>query len=194
MISIFVTRSLDKHEDVRKVLQDACEDVGEGIAYSVRTFSEITQDKKQGAAVTIEYRTDEGATNTFDLDIVYASETDEKQLQPLVHKAPTIRAATLENIIADKLAATHRFKGGNTRMKDIDDLWRLSQASGAMLDWEHLKQILKNRSVLSRLDLGWIGPDMDRMWANHQKRYKDLPVDLKTAFQVVNNWLAKMKE
>ena len=79
-------------------------------------------------------------------------------------------------------------------MKDIDDLWRLSQASGAMLDWEHLKQILKNRSVLSRLDLGWIGPDMDRMWANHQKRYKDLPVDLKTAFQVVNNWLAKMKE
>jgi hypothetical protein len=43
-------------------------------------------------------------------------------------------SASVENIIADKVAACIRFGAGNTRMKDFDDLWRLSQ-SKVTVDW-----------------------------------------------------------
>jgi len=128
----FATKKLNAHDAVRKALEGACKEGGKGITYSIKSFSEVEQEGKRGADVTIGYRTDEGASNTFGLDIVYAIQTENTELPSPVHDEPTIQAATIENIIADKLAAANRFKAGNTRMKDIDDLWRLSKSDAAI--------------------------------------------------------------
>ena len=135
-------------------------------------------------------RTDGGASNTFGLDIVYAIPTENAELPSPLHEEPMIQAATIENIIADKLAAANRFKAGNTRMKDYDDLWRISR-SDAAIDRAHLVTLLRKRDIPSRLDPAWIGDDMIRMWASHRSRYIDLPEFLATVFSDVNRWLSK---
>jgi hypothetical protein len=186
----FATRRLNTHDAVRKALEKACLEGGEGITYTIKGFSEVGQDGKRGAEVAVRYETDEGASNTFGLDIVYAAETEQTELPSPLHNAPSIQVATVENIISDKLSAAHRFKGGNTRMKDIDDLWRLSHSS-LYPDWDHLEKLLRQRSITNQLDPGWIGPDMKRMWESHRRRYKDLPAELSDVFEAVNAWLKR---
>jgi len=72
--------------------------------------------------VTVGYETPQGAKNRFEVDIVYALGTDAQEISSPVHAEIMLRSATIENIISDKLSACHRFKSGNTRMKDFDDL------------------------------------------------------------------------
>jgi hypothetical protein len=99
-------------------------------------------------------------------------------------------AATLENIVADKLAAANQFAGGNTRMKDFDDLWRISRNKGINFDWIRLREILSKRQIPQNLNLDWIHPAMIRTWNNHRKRSQGLPESLERTFQDVNQWLA----
>ncbi len=187
----FATKKVKTHDAVRSVLEMACKEGCEGITYSVLSFSEVQQEEKRGADVTIAYRTDDGASNTFGLDVVYAIQTENTELPSPIHETPRIQVATMENIISDKLSAANRFKAGNTRMKDFDDLWRLSR-SQAVIDSAHLAALLLKRSVPNKLDHSWIGPDMNRMWSSHRGRYLDLPESLDQAFSEINTWLKKL--
>lgn len=96
----------------------------------------------------------------------------------------------MENIVADKLAASDRFKGGNTRMKDFDDLWRISRIVPSPIDWAILRQVLAERSIVSALDHGWLNQQMVRLWASHRNRSKGLPEELAMAFDAINKWLS----
>ena len=107
------------HAAVRKVLEAACDENSKenDIYFSILSFKEVEQDGKQGAAVAIGYKTEQGAKNRFDIDIVYALPCDSCEIDSPIHQELKIKTATLENILADKISACHRFGSGNTRMK-----------------------------------------------------------------------------
>ena len=83
------------------------------IFFSVQSFKEIEQERKQGATVTIAYKTEQGANNCFDIDIVYALPCENHEINSPIHKELKIKTATIENIISDKVSACHRFGSGN---------------------------------------------------------------------------------
>jgi len=175
------------HSKVRALLERACR-LDNEIQFKMVAFKEVDQDGKVGAAVTFSYSTGEGATNQFDADIVYAIETDAQSIISPLGLEKSIQAATIENIITDKLAACHRFGAGNTRMKDYDDLWRLSQSS-VQVRTSTLRRLLRARKVEAALDPKWIEESMERSWRSHSGRYKDLPSNLAALFEDVNRWL-----
>jgi hypothetical protein len=74
-------------------------------------------------------------------------------------------------------------------MKDFDDLWRLNR-SVSEVDATKLRKLLRARGAEPRLDTGWIDSNMERMWAAHRKRYRDLPERLEELFMEVNTWMA----
>ncbi len=187
----FVTLKNKTDETVRSVLEKACSRSGD-IKFELTRYQSIIQQAKTGANVTIVYQTAEGAKNQFELDIVFAIETDTTIISSPVNQDKTIISASIENIIADKLSACHRFAAGNTRMKDYDDLWRLSK-SEVPIDNKKLKKIARRREIPLSLNLMWIVPDLERMWKRHQKRYHDLPPILEMVFKEVNLWLTKIE-
>jgi hypothetical protein len=158
------TFKASSHSTVRKVLEEACQgdSTDNEIAFSILSFKEVEQDGKQGAAVTIGYKTEQGARNRFDIDIVYALHCDSWEIDSPVHQEVKIKTATLENIVIDKISACHRFGSGNSRMKDYDDLWRLSQ-SDAKISARRLEKLAKERKVILSLDSKWIGLEMERV-------------------------------
>jgi hypothetical protein len=184
----FVTLKNNSNQTVKSILEQACAR-SEGIKFSIKQYKPLVQQTKVGANVVIEYQTDQGAKNQFEIDIIFATATDTSEIVSPLNQDRTILSASIENIITDKLAACHRFAAGNTRVKDYDDLWRLGQ-SGLSLDPIKLKSLLSSRAIPVYLDTSWIGLDMNRMWKSHRKRYQDLPEDLNVVFKDVNNWLA----
>lgn len=184
------TQAIQTHAEVKKILTEACavQIYKDELDFSIHFFKEIEQDSKQGAAVTIAYKTSQGASNQFEMDIVYALLSDTCEIPSPIHADLKIKSVTVENIITDKLAACHRFGSGNTRMKDFDDLWRLSQ-SDVSINKVQLLKILKSRKVSHQLDTSWINSEMKRVWASHQKRYDDLPEKLEELFKEINQWL-----
>lgn len=185
----FVTKSLASHEDVRKKLEEVCQKSDGNIQFSIDSFKAVDQQGNLGAAVTISYVTSEGQKNTFNLDIVYAIPTSVTKIESPLRTGESISVATIENIISDKISTCHRFKGGNTRMKDFDDLWRIAVFRPSPVRWELLQEILDARSIAPSLNLDWINPQMEGSWQAHVKRNKDLPTDLAQLMEVVNNWL-----
>ena len=178
------------HKSVREVLERSCEqDVV--IQYVLLSFKEVEHDGKSGAAATIGYTTEQGAKNRFEVDIVYAIDTDSRKINSPIHASVKIRSATLENIIADKLAACQRFRSGNTRMQDFDDLWRLA-GSKSEVNVATLAKLLKRKDIAGRLDGAWINPELELAWRAHQDRYNDLPEKLGTVFETVNAWLVRV--
>lgn len=184
------TLTATNHEAVKESLTQVCQNV-KGIRFSILKFEEVESEGKIGAAVVIGYKTDQGASNNFGIDIVYQLETDTREIPSPVTEDLKILAASLENIIADKLAAAHRFGGGNTRMKDYDDLWRLSEKD-IKLNMRILKRLLSKREISPRLDVAWINAVTQQAWKDHQRRYKDLPASLEDLFRDVNSWLDKI--
>jgi hypothetical protein len=182
------TLNANSHRQVRQLIEKACRFETE-IHYSLGAFKEIEQEGKTGAALTIAYTTKQGAKNRFEVDIVYAIGTDFHEIESPVHAEVRIRSATMENIITDKLSACHRFGAGNTRMKDYDDLWRISQRA-PLMNIKKLTDLLKARSVLPQLDSTWINPEIIRYWSAHRKKYIDLPDKLEVLFENVNRWLS----
>lgn len=185
----FATLKINSHDKVKEALEAACKLKGE-IRFSLISFKEIEQEVKSGCVATISYATDQGASNRFSIDVVYALDTDHHVIKSPIHEIQKIRSATIENIIADKLAACHRYGSGNTRMKDFDDLWRLSQ-SGVEVRSGKLNELLKARKISPELNEAWIADDIERAWDMHSSRYKDLPKDLRKIFRMVNEWLRK---
>jgi hypothetical protein len=185
------TFKTSSHAKVRRMLEKACalnSDKNQ-IIFAVHSFTEIDQEGKQAAAVSISYKTEQGANNRFDIDIVYALPCESHSIDSPIHEELKIITATIENIIADKISACHRFGAGNTRMKDYDDLWRLSR-SDASISALRLSKIISERSLDLRLNASWINPEMERIWERYRKRYKDLPVSVELVMEDVNAWLA----
>ena len=115
----FVTKSLANHEDVRKTLEEVCQKPDGNLQFSIKSFTPVEQQGGLGAAVTIGYVTSEGQENTFDLDIVYAIPSSVTNIKSPIEDDESICVATIENIISDKISACHRFKSGNSRLKEI---------------------------------------------------------------------------
>ncbi|RYE43291.1 MAG: hypothetical protein EOP48_22995, partial [Sphingobacteriales bacterium] len=130
----FVTRSINSHEEVRKHLEEVCGNNNEQIQFSIWSFIPIEKKNGRGAAVTIRYLTKEGQSNSFALDIVYAVTSAVTTMDSPIDSLSKINVVTIENIISDKLSACQKFKGGNTRMKDYDDLWRISRFEDIDID------------------------------------------------------------
>lgn len=185
----FVTRSLASHEEVRRKLEEVCQKSDGNIQFSIKSFKAVEQRGNLGAAITIGYVTTEGQGNTFDLDIVYAIPSSVTKIQSPLVMEESISVATIENIISDKISACHQFKSGNTRMKDYDDLWRISMFQPSSVNWVLLKEILESRAILPSLNLGWLNPQMEKSWGAHVKRNKGLPTYLAHLMGDVNNWL-----
>ena len=184
-----VTRRLKSTAEVEKVLAHATR-FAEGIEFQVLSIKEVIAEGSLGAAVVIGYSTDDGATNKFDLDIVYGLPTKTTTVPlPLTNKS-SIQAATIENIIADKVVACHRFGGGNTRMKDYDDLWRIASERPSV-DWSVLKKLLKARGFPLELSLEWSNDETSGNWKRHIRSYKDLSKSLSLAINQINDWLKK---
>lgn len=184
------TLKINSHAHARQIIEKACE-FNSQILFSLHSFNEIDQEGRLGAALTITYRTEQGASNRFEVDLVYALNTDAHEIASPVHPEIKIRCATIENIIVDKLSACHRFGSGNSRMKDFDDLWRLSQ-SWAEVNVGRLRKLLDARKVEPAIDPAWINPEMEQLWGQHCKRYKDLPAGLRQLFSRVNDWLGSL--
>ncbi len=187
----FVTRSLNNHDDVKRHLEAACARYDEAIAFTIRSFQALDKKDGPGAAVSIQYVTKERQSNSFDLDIVYAVPSSCTTIESPIDPDSTIAVVTIENIIADKLSACQKFKGGNTRMKDFDDLWRISRFENVVIGWESLRSILKSRGLEAQLDLKWLNELMEKSWKSHISRNKSLPADLPKLMTEVNDWLKK---
>ena len=96
----------------------------------------------------------------------------------------------MENVIVDKISTCHRFGGGNTRMKDFDDLWRISK-SDTPIDWEKVKEGFQKHKVSPSLSREWINVQTSAAWERHVKKYKDLPRRLDEVMDAVNLWLKR---
>ena len=138
----FATKSIVVHREVKSILEKAGQLRSSEIAFRVVEFKEISQQGASGSAVRVEYRTHDGAKNFFDLDIVYAIGANDTYIPSPIQTSQALRASSLEKIITDKVVTCHRFKSGNTRMKDFDDLWRISKAENP-LDAQLLQSLLK---------------------------------------------------
>ena len=185
----FVTRTLNDHKKVRKQLEAVCRREDETIRFAILSFAAIDKKNCLGASVSIQYTTREGQQNTFDLDIVYAVPSASIKISSPVGSDTDIAVVTIENIIADKLSACHQFKSGNTRMKDFDDLWRISKIGGASIGWQALKGILVSREIEAKLHPEWLNELMKKSWSSHLSRNKGLPADITEVMADVNEWL-----
>lgn len=185
----FSTLSLVDHEAVRHMLAAVCSNPDPSIRFAVKTFVQVDSPNGKAARVTIAFRTQEGQQNTFDLDIVYAVPTDIVTLPSPLESGIQLRVASIENIVADKLSAGHRFGGGNSRMKDFDDLLRISRVMPSPLNWTKLDAILRERGIPPHLDPAWVNAQTERTWASHIRRHEGLPSQLIEAIEIVNRWL-----
>ncbi|MCX6132101.1 MAG: nucleotidyl transferase AbiEii/AbiGii toxin family protein [Proteobacteria bacterium] len=186
----FVTRTLNDHQAVRNNLEASCNHSDDSIRFQVLSFEAIEKKNNRGASVTIQYNTREGQQNTFGLDIVYAVVSDSTKIISPIEANADIAVVTIENIIADKLSACHQFKSGNTRMKDFDDLWRISKVDGEIVNWTALNEILETRTIEPKVHAKWLNELMKKSWNSHTARNKGLPKDLADVMKEINVWLA----
>lgn len=186
------TLTLNSHLEVKKVLEKVSNHYDE-ITFRIKRFKEVDANEGKGAAVIIEYLTNSGQKNQFDIDIVYSLPTDLQKVKSTLHQDVEYLSASLENIICDKISAADQFASGNTRMKDFDDLWRLSQ-SGIIFDIFKIKNLFQKRSLEMKLRTEWISDILENEWGRHSKKYKDLPSTIQKVFGDVNSWLGNMEK
>jgi hypothetical protein len=185
----FVTKMLADLSELRSAIEAACAaGIEKGINFRVRALKEVKKDPHGGASVTIAYNTDEGANNVFDIDVVYRLPTIFCQIPSPLDTKTKISSATIENILLDKITTMARFKGGNTRMKDIDDVWRIMNSS-VVIDWKIISQELERRNSSFEIKMDWVNVETAASWERHVKRYKDLPKTLEEAFTEIRIWL-----
>jgi hypothetical protein len=179
------TQTLKSHIEIKRVVEKSFS-AHDKIEFKIKDFKEIEGSQEVGAAITLEYETLTNQKNQFAIDIVYALPTDISLVKSTV-SGEARKSASIENIIADKLSASHRFKSGNTRMKDFDDLWRISK-SDLQINPKKLNAILKERGISSQLELEWVSY-LEQSWKRHSKSYRDIPKDLNSVFLEVNDWI-----
>lgn len=179
--------------EIEQVLKDFASVQIDGCTCIVKVHNVVKSDEKSGLAIQMEFMTEDGSTNHFGIDVVFAVKTHSKRIK-LTNTH--ITAASLENIIVDKVAACHRFAGGNTRMKDFDDLYRIAKAN-QKVDSKLIQKIATEREIELYLDPKWINKQIKEAWAEytHKKVYKDasdLPKDLAQLIDTTNEYLSNV--
>ena len=180
-----VTLNLKSHLKVKKIIEKSCLKLDE-IEFVVKEFKELDGVNEVGAAVVIAFKTAQGQKNQFTIDIVYSIPTDVAKVKSTLD-GDALKAASIENIICDKMSAAYQFKSGNTRMKDFDDLWRIAKSDIA-INTKRLSKLLNSRNINSYLDMEWVSFLQDS-WKRHAKSYKDIPSNLEDVFNEINEWL-----
>jgi len=189
--TVDVDFTTDVELEIEQVLKDFSSVQTDDCAFSVKTHNAVKTDEKSGLAVQMEFLTAEGSTNPFGIDVVFAVKTHSKRIK-LANAQVTV--ASLENIIVDKVASCHRFAGGNTRMKDFDDLYRIAKAN-QNIDAKLIQKIAAEREIELSLDPKWINRQMKKAWKEYiqKKVYKDashLPKDLSQLIVITNEYLS----
>jgi len=184
------TINLKSHLEVKYIIEKSFNNHSE-IEFRIKEFKEVGGVEELGAGVILEFKTNSGQMNQFSLDIIYALPTDTAKVKSTIDGKHR-KSASLENIVCDKLAASYQFKSGNTRMKDFDDLWRISQ-SDIKVDSRKLKKLLESKDLPLKLNLEWI-TFLIESWKRHTKSYKDIPRDLSSVFKDINSWLSKLEK
>lgn len=179
------TINLRSHFEVKQLIESSFENHS-SISYELKEFRELDGVNEVGAAVIVAFNTDTGQKNQFSIDIVYALPTDISKITSTLD-GEVRRAASIENIICDKISAAHQFKSGNTRMKDFDDLWRIMK-SDIVINSKKLKELIDKRSITASLNSEWIS-FLEDSWKRHSKSYRDIPKELNDVFKDINNWL-----
>jgi hypothetical protein len=182
------TINLKSHLEVKKFIEKSFE-IHNEIEFALKEFKELDGVNEIGAAIIISFSTTSGQKNQFIIDIVYALPTDISKIKSTLDGEIRL-AASIENIICDKLSASHQFKSGNTRMKDFDDLWRIMN-SDISIDSKKLSKLLTARKIVWELESGWIS-FLEEKWKRHVKSYKDIPKDLEKVFTEINSWLDRL--
>lgn len=183
-----ITLNLKSHLEVERLIKESFRNHSE-VDFSIKSFTETGSDSQVGADIIVVFKTSSGQQNQFSIDIVYAIPTDISKIKYGL-SGRKYKAASIENIICDKLSAAHRFKSGNTRMKDFDDLWRIVK-SDIHIDLKKLGELLDEKSIEAHLDLDWI-VFLEGAWKRHLKTYKDIPKELRVVFNEVNSFLNKI--
>jgi len=183
------TVTLASHKAVQNCFEKSFA-IHEGIIFSIKKYASTDSEKEVGAKVVIGYETETGQKNSFSVDVVYSLPTDVAIVKSTIGKGSHL-SASIENIIADKMHASYKYRGGNTRMKDFDDLWRISK-SDKKIRKSKIKKLFKEKEVDFYLDENW-AEFMDIAWRKHSKVYSDLPNDIKTVFLDINDWLTRLK-
>ncbi len=188
--TVDVDFATDVEVEIEQVLNDFASVQTDGCTFSVKSHNAVESDEKSGLSVQMEFLTEEGSTNPFGIDVVFAVKTHSKKIK-LANSQVT--AASLENIIVDKVAACHRFAGGNTRMKDFDDLYRIAKAN-QVVDSKLIQKIATERDVDLSLSTNWINKQMQEAWDEYiqKKVYKDsygLPKDLSQLIDITNEYI-----
>lgn len=182
------TLTIKSHREVKELMEKSFTR-HDDIDFSIKDFKEIDGTNELAAAVIIKYQTNTGQANQFPIDIVYALPTDIAKVK--LSLGGTHRAASIENIICDKVSAAYKFKSGNTRMKDFDDLWRISK-SDQKISKTKLKKLFKDKQIDFYLSPDWT-QEMIADWKKHAKSYGDLPNNITMVFNEINEWLASFK-
>ena len=183
------TIAIKSSEKVKELLEKTQDHFG-NISFSILRFKSVETIEGGGASVTIGFKTDSGQKNQFEIDIVYVLTHELERIKSTV-SSNDLQSVSLEDIICDKVSASHRFGGGNTRMKDFDDLWRIAK-SDKEVNAKSLIKISDQKSIKLHLDSSWINKDMQKYWQSHRRSYADLPNSLEALFDDVNSWLESL--
>lgn len=179
------TLTLRSHDEVLQQIESSFSYHNE-IDFFIKEFVKVDKGKNIGARIIIGYQTDRGQRNQFQIDVVYSLAVDLAKVKSTINEV-SYKAASIENIIADKMDAALRFGSGNTRIKDFDDLWRISK-SNIEVDKSKLLEIFKVRGLSNELPLEW-ADYMSDSWKAHNRKYRDVPKSIHEVFEHINEWL-----
>lgn len=191
------TTDIDFATDHASTLEQVIEDFKtikiDEVVLTILKSEKIDKAEKTGVSLQVGFKTSSGAENSFGIDIVFAIQTH-RNLIKINNK--DVSAASMENIIVDKIAATKKWIGGNTRLKDYDDLYRIAK-SDAKIDGETLRKISEQRGIELKLHGISQNEKMQELWKAYmsKKQYKeskDLPSELSEVVDFVNRFLKKL--
>lgn len=179
--------------EVQQVLNDFSAVQIIGCEFKIKNHKKVDTLDKSGINVQMEFLTEEGSKNSFGIDVVFAVNTHSKKIKL---SSIQVTAASLENIIIDKIAACYRFAGGNTRMKDFDDLYRIA-ASNPKIDSLILQKLSLDREIKLHLNTGWINNQIQTSWIEYtqKKVYKggaELPNNIRHVIEFINEYLSNV--
>lgn len=160
----------------------------DGIEFSLKSFESKDDAEGVGAKIVITYKDNQGSDGSFPIDIVFDINTDIRKIEIL---KKSIEAASMENIICDKLSACHDFGGGNTRMKDFDDLFRIVTSHKNKYDRLKLESLLEIREIESHIPKSYLSEKMQEDWTNYlNKQYgkkSDIPWNITEVVEIINS-------
>lgn len=171
-------------------IQMACT-AEKGLSFKLLKHQVVDKGEAVGIKLTIAFEDESGGANRFGVDVVLGIATDIKKVRI---GSVDVNAASIENIIVDKVAACRQFGSGNTRAKDYDDLYRIV-TTNPDIDTKLLSRLSRLRGVELKMESHWIGDVVEDAWKNHLKIYKKkvLPADIAEVFTAVNEFFNSVK-